>query len=227
MPSIYVAIPSPATLEQNTTKFLDAMKSGSREPQAPVFTQIAFEFVDLQLEALFHGPMRQIELTPFRKRMFDGLGSLVEKTTHGLIKTVVAKLSNDELKGLAPYVAERRIYLDGVPHVSWPLTQHFTTRFEALHEATMSGNRDNVDAQIEVMNEFIDVALDYMFSRPTSMIKLGFIARKGVDLGHSSIRSLSHTTVRKMATDLSLEENQRMSTYFYGLMKEGPDYKGG
>lgn len=226
MASIYVAIPSTPTLEENTTRFLAAMKANSREPQAPLFVQIAFEFVDLQLEALFFGPTRQIELTPFRKRLVDTLGGLIEKTTHGLIRSVVSKLSNDELRGLVAFVEERRIYIDGKPHVGYPLPQHFTTRFEALHEATMSGNHDNVEAQVSVMNEFVDLALENTFARPIELVKLGFIARKGAELGHSSIRSMAHSTIRKLATDLSLEENQRMSTYFYDLMKEGPDVPG-
>lgn len=223
MATIYVAVPSTATLEQNTDKFLANMKAGTREPQNTLFTSIAFEFVDVQLEALFFGPTRQIELTSFRKRLVDTLGSVIEKTTHGLIRSVVAKLSNDELRGLVSFVEDRRVIIDGKQHVAFPLPQHFTTRFEALHEATMSGNRDNVAAQVEVMNEFVDISLDYMFTRPIALVKLGFIARKGAELGHSTIRSLAHSTVSKLATDLSLEENQRMSTYFYDLMKEGPD----
>lgn len=226
MASIYVAIPSPGKLDANTDSFLAAMRSGSRQPQNQVFTEIAFDFLDVMLEALFYGPTRQIEHTGFRKRLIDGLGSLIEKTSHGLIRTVVAKLSNDELRALEGFVAERRLYIDGVSHVSFPLPPHFTTRFEALHEATMSGNRDNVEQQVEVMSEFVDIALDYMFKKPIDLLKLGFIARKGADIGYSSIRSLAHSTIRKLATDVSLEENQRLSTYFYNLMKEGPDYRG-
>lgn len=226
MPSIYTTIASTQTLEDNTNAFLAAMKSGTRTPQNALFTKIAFEFVDVELEALFFGPTRQIELTSFRKRLVDSLGSVIEKTTHSLIRSVVAKLSNEELGRLVSYVEERRLYLDGKPYVSFPLSQHFTTRFEALHEATMSGNGDNVEAQIAVMNEFVDTSLEYMFTKPIDLVKLGFIARKGAELGHATIRSLAHTTVRKLATDLSLEENQRLSTYFYDLMKEGPDYRG-
>lgn len=226
MASIYVAIPSPARLEENTDRFLAAMKSGTREPQNAVFTQIAFDFVDTMLEGLFHGPTQQIELTGFRKKLVDGLGNVIEKTTHGLIRSIVAKLSNDELRQLQSFVEERRLVIDGKPYVSFPLPPHFTTRFEALHEATMSGNRENAHEQADVMNEFVDVSLDYMFTRPVNLLKLGFIARKAVDLGYSSIRSVAHSTVRKLSTDVSLEENQRLSTYFYNLMREGPDYRG-
>lgn len=226
MASIYVAIPSPDRLEDNTNRFLAAMNSGSREPQNAVFTQIAFDFVDAMLEALFHGPTRQIELNGFRKKLVDSLGNVIEKTTHSLIRSIVAKLSNEELRRLQAFVEERRLVIDGKPHVSFPLPPHFTTRFEALHEATMSGSHDNANEQADVMNEFVDISLDYMFTKPVALLKLGFIARKGVDLGYTSIRSLAHSTVRKLSTDVSLEENQRLSTYFYDLMKEGPDYRG-
>ncbi|MFZ5755662.1 MAG: hypothetical protein ACOY3X_02035 [Pseudomonadota bacterium] len=226
MASIYVAIPSPDRLEQNTNTFLAAMNSGSRAPQNAVFTEIAFDFLDVMLEALFYGPTRQIELTGFRKKLVDSLGSVIEKTTHGLIRSIVAKLSNDELRHLQAFVEERRLYLDGKPHVSFPLPPRFATRFQALHDATMSGNRENSEVQSDVMNEFVDISLDYMLKKPADLLKLGFIARKGVDLGHSSIRSLAHSTVRKLSSDVSLEENQRLSTYFRDLMKEGPDYRG-
>lgn len=226
MASIYVAIPSPDRLEDNTNRFLAAMKAGSREPQNAVFTQIAFDFLDVMLEAQFYGPTRQIELTGFRKRLIDSLGSVIEKTTHGLIRSIVAKLSNDELRQLQAFVEERRLYLDGKPHVSFPLPQRFSTRFEALHDATMSGNRENAAVQADVMNEFVDISLDYMFKKPVALLKLGFIARKGVDIGHSTIQSLAHSTVAKLSSDLSLEENQKLSSYFYSLMKEGPDYTG-
>lgn len=226
MPSVYVAIPSPATLEDNTNRFLAAIKSGSREPQNTLFTQIAFDFLDVMLEGLFYGPTRQIELTSFRKKLVDTLGSVIEKTSHGLIRSVIGKASNEELRRLTAFVEERRIYIGDKPQVSFPLPQDFTTRFEALHEATMSGNRDNVEEQIKVMCEFIDISLDYMFKRPTDLMQLGFIARKASELGHSSIRSMAHSTVRKIATDVSLEENQKLSTYFYDLMQEGPDYRG-
>lgn len=226
MTCVYVAIPSPQKLEENTNQFLAAIKSGSREPQNTLFTQIAFDFLDVMLEGLFYGPTRQIELTSFRKRLVDGLGGLIEKTSHGLVRSVIAKSSNDELRRLTTFVEERRLYLDDKPYVSFPLSEGFTTRYEALHEATMSGNRSNVDEQIIVMCEFIDASLDYMFKRPIDLMQLGFIARKGADLGYASIRSLAHSTVRKIATDVSLEENQRLSTYFYNLMKEGPDYRG-
>lgn len=225
MASVYVAIPSPEKLEKNTDSFLAAMKTGSKQPQAQVFTEIAFSFLDVMLEALFYGPTRQIEHTNFRKKLIDGLGSLIEKTSHTLIKSVISKLSNDELRPLQGFVEERRIKIDGVPHIAFPLTPHFTTRFEALHEATMSGNR-SVDEQVEIMTEFVDASLDYLFKKPIDLLKLGFIARKSADLGYSAIRSMAHSTIRKLATDTSLEENQRLSQYFYSLMKEGPDYKG-
>ena len=226
MSSIYVAIPSNDKLEENTNQFLSAMKAGSREPQAARFTEIAFSFIDVQLEALFYGPTRQIELTPFRKKLVDALGGLIEKTSHGLIRSVVAKSSNEELRSLVPFVEERRIYIDGKPYTSFPLTQNFTTRYEALYEATMSGSTGNAAEQAEVMNEFIDTALDYMYKKPLELMKLGFIVRKGADLGYTSIRSLAHSTTRKLIHDVSLAENQRLSTYFYELMKEGPDYRG-
>lgn len=226
MSTVYVAIPSPPRLEENTDRFLAAMKAGSRESQSPVFTQIAFDFVDAMLGALFFGPTRQIELHGMRQKLVDGLGSVIEKTSHGLIRQVVAKLSNEEMRPLLAFVEERRLNLDGTPYISFPLTPHFTTRFEALHEATMSGSRDNIEEQVAVMNEFVDISLDYMMKKPIDMLKLGFIARKGADLGYSSVRSLAHSTVRKLAHDTSLEENQRLSMYFYGLMKEGPDYRG-
>lgn len=226
MPTIYVALPSTDRLERNTDLLLAAMNSRSREPQSKVFTEIAFEFVDVMLEGLFHGPTRQIQLHGFRKKLVDTLGSVIEKTTHSLIKTVLAKLSNEELAQLKGFVEERRLVIDGKPYVSYPLSPHFTTRFEAQHESIMSGNRDNPDGQADVMNELIDISLDYMFKRPTDLVKLGFIARKGVDIGYSTIRSVAHSTTRKMAHDLSLEENQRVSAHFYGLMRAGPDYKG-
>lgn len=226
MAAVYVAVPSSEKLEINTDKFLAAIRSRSREPQNGVFTEIAFEFVGVMLEALFYGPTRQIEHTGFRKKLIDGLGSLIEKTSHGLIRSVVAKLSNEELSALEGYVQERRLYLDGKPHVAFPLSSHFTTRFEALHEATMSGSRDNADEQAEVMCEFVDICLDYMLKKPLALIKLGFIARKSAEVGHSAMASMAHSTIRKLVRDMSLEENQRLSTYFYGLMKEGPDYRG-
>lgn len=226
MTSVYVAIPSPLKLEDNTNRFLAAIKGGSREPQNTLFTQICFDFLDVTLEGLFYGPTRQIELTSFRKKMIDGLGGLIEKTSHGLVRSVISKSSNDELRRLTAFIEDRRLYLDDKPYVSFPLPQGFPTRYEALHEATMSGNRDNVDEQIIVMCEFIDASLDYMFKRPIDLMQLGFIARKAADLGYSSIRSMAHGTVRKIAKDVSLEENQKLSVYFYNLMKEGPDYRG-
>lgn len=226
MPTVYVAVRSSDNLETSTDKFLAGLRGNSREPLNTVFTQIAFEFVDVMLEALFHGPTRQIEHTGFRKKLIDGLGSLLEKTSHTLIKTVVAKLSNDDLKKLENFVAERRLYLDGVPHVSFPLTPHFATRFEAMHEATMSGNRVDPAQQSEIMCEFVDTSLDYMMKKPLDLTRLGFIARKSADVGYSAMRSLAHSTIRKLVADVSLEENQRLSSYFYGLMKEGPDYRG-
>lgn len=226
MTSVYVAIHSPANLEDNTNRFLAAIKGGSREPQNARFTQIAFDFLDVMLGALFYGPTQQIELTSFRKRLVDGLGSLIEKTSHSMIRSVISKSSNEELRRLVVFVEERRLYLDDKPFVSFPLPSDFTTRYEALHEATMSGSRDNVEEQIIVMCEFIDITLEYIFRKPIDLLQLGFIARKGADIAYSSIRAMAHSTVRKLATDISLEENQRLSTYFYELMKEGPDYRG-
>ncbi|MFZ5722899.1 MAG: hypothetical protein ACOY33_04490 [Pseudomonadota bacterium] len=226
MASIYVAIPSPARLEENTDRFLAAMNSGTREPQNVLFTDIAFDFVDTMLEGLFHGPTRQIELTGFRRKLVDSLGGLIEKTTHGLIRSVVAKLSNEELRRLQGFVEERRLVIDGKPYVSFPLPPHFTTRYQAMHESTMSGSPVSGEARADVMNEFTDIALDYMLKRPVDLLKLGFISRKAADLGYSSMRSLAHSTVRKLSADVSLEENQRLSTYFYQLMREGPDYRG-
>lgn len=226
MPSVYVAVRSSDNLESSTDQFLAGLRNKTRDPLNKVFTQIAFEFVDVMLEALFHGPTRQIEHTGFRKKLIDALGSLLEKTSHTLIKTVVAKLSNDDLRQLEGFVSERRLYLDGVPHVSFPLSAHFATRFEAMHEATMSGNRVDPKQQSEIMCEFVDASLDYMMKKPLDLTRLGFIARKSADVGYSAMRSLAHSTIHKLVADISLEENQRLSAYFYGLMKEGPDYKG-
>lgn len=226
MPSIYIAAPSRQTLEDNVNSFLAAMKSRVHTPQNALFTQIALEFVDQELEIVFFAATRQIELTAFRTRLVDALGGLIEKTAHGLIRSIIARLDNQELARLVSYVEDRRIYLDGVSHVSFPLPEHFTTRFQVMHEALMSGNVNDVEAQLRVINEFIDIALEYLLVKPTALIDLGFLARKGVALGHSSIRSLAHSTVRKLLTDVSIAEKQRIATYFYNLMLQGPDYQG-
>lgn len=226
MTRIYIATPSPQQLEDNTNLFLAAMKSGSRAPQNQLFTTITFDFLDLMLQALFFGPTAQITLNSFRQRLTDALGSVIKSTAHGLIRSIIAKLSNEELRPLVAYVEDRRIYLDGISHTTFPLPTHFATRFQVLHEAIMSGNRDNIDEQIDVMNEFIDIALQYLLRIPIDLLKLGFIARKGAELGHATVRALAHSTVRKLATDISLEENQKLSLYFYQLMKEGPEYRG-
>lgn len=226
MVHIYAATPSPQKLEDNTNLFLAAINSGSKTPQSPLFTEISFDFLDLMLDALFFGPTRQIEMNAFRKRMADALGSLIRSTAHTLIRSIIAKLNNTELLPLVAYVKARRIYIDGVSHVTFPLPAHFTTRFEVLHEAIMAGNRNNITEQIEVMSEFIDISLHHLFRVPVDLLKLGFLARKSAELGHTAVRALAHSTVRKLATDLSLEENQKLSLYFYKLMKEGPEHQG-
>lgn len=229
MATVYTAYPSTDTLETNVNTFLAAMRSRTRDPQARLFSDIAVEFVDVMLEALFFGPTSQIELTPFRKRLVDGLGGLIEKTSHGIIKSVISRASNDELRRLEAYVEERRVYFNDAggglkPHIAFPLTPHFTTRFMALHEATMAGSgAANVAEMSEVMCEFVDTALEYMYKRPIDLMQLGIFARKAADLGLSAVRSMSHSTIHKLSADISDEERRRLSMYFYELMKEGPN----
>lgn len=146
------------------------------------------------------------------------LAGLLEKTMHGLIRLIMGSIDADEQRKLAGYLTSRRIMDGDQMRFGFALPAALGARFQAhlaqVSEGQLSGVRE---ALTRDMGEFVDLAISKFYDDFTSCMTVGFVKRKMIDTGRSTIQKAGHSTVQKLFTQMSDEELKK-AVIHYGTL---------
>lgn len=155
--------------------------------------------------------------------LLHSLAGVIKGTVHVLIRQMIGKSPNAELKEYARYLHDRTLLIDGQELFAFPLPEDLYQRFEQAFADIHAGNGEAHREQLRhLMNEFVDLAISYYFDEFTSKFKLGFILRKANDIGRATLVKACHATMNNLFPKLSQHELKLFADYFQSKMMHAP-----
>lgn len=217
----YFAFEGTDALRDSSLALLENFERRAPEPQSTLFVKVAQLFSDEIVDVLLLNIVRGGGTGFSGAGVLEQVASIIKSTVHTLIKQVLGKMSNAELQPLAAYIRERRLTLTvtGVTkdYVAFPMPADFHARFRAVLEQGARGEQNKPEL-LACMETFSEMAHKAFYDDSMQPIKLGFIARKVVDVGGAAIRKGSQSATRRLVPTMEGDELKRFSEYFLEML---------
>ena len=219
----YFAFPSSDALRDSSLTLLENFERGAREPQNTLFIRVAQLFADEVVDMLLLNLVRGSETPHSSASVIESFAGLIKTTVHGLIKQLLSKMSNEEMRPLSAVISERRLKLtqDGTEkdYICFILQPDFHARFKRVLEQGIKGER-NPDELLACMEIFSERAHEAFYEESIRPLKLGFIGRKLTDVGGAAMRKGATSANRRLVPGLAGQELIDFCTYFHGFLLE-------
>lgn len=191
-------------------------------PQAPLIVDFAQRYSDEIVDALLLNLMKGADADSAAPKALETVAGLVKGTVHALIRQVLGKLDNAELKPVADYIASRRAELtrDGVTqdYISFQLSDADHELLRKAWARAAAGEGDKTELT-QAMLRFSELAIAAFYEDSAKAIKLGFIARNMFNVGHVAISKGSKTAINRLIPSLRPREMQDFAGYFLGMLQ--------
>lgn len=189
--------------------------------QAPRIIQLAQRYSDEIVEALMLNLMKGADADSAAPKTMEKVASLIKGTVHALIRQVLHKLDNAELRPVAEYIASRRTTLtrDGETrdYISFTLSDEDYSLMQATWSRAADGAGDKTSLT-QAMQRFAELSIDAFYVDSARAIKLGFIARNMFSVGHVAISKGSRTAINHLIPALKPREMKDFGGYFLGML---------
>ncbi len=223
MPKLF-AFPASQALREDFEAILMAYagKTLPTAPQAPVVVDFAQRYSDEIVDALMLNLMKGADADSAAPKALETVAGIIKGTVHALIRQVLGKLSNAELKPVADYIASRRAELtrEGVTqdYISFQLAE---SDYKLLHGAWSKGAAGEGDKEemTRAMLRFTELAIAAFYEDSAKAIKLGFIARNMFSVGQVAISKGSKTAINRLIPSLRPREMQDFASYFLSMLQ--------
>lgn len=191
------------------------------QPQAKLAVQLTQRYTDEIVDALLLNLMRGSDADSHAPKAIETVASLIKSTVHALIRQVLGKMNNADLKPVADFIASRRVQLDGGlnDYISFELTPADHALLHGAWSAAAAGQQD-VPAMTHAMLRFSELAIQAFYEESAGAIKLGFIARNMFSVGQAAISKGSRTAISRLIPSLKARENQAFGKYFLGMLRD-------
>lgn len=217
----YFAFQASDTLRDSSLTLMENFEQGVREPQSTLFVKVAQLFTDEIVDALLLNIVKAAESNHSGAKVLEQFASVIKSTVHSLIKQVLGKMNNEELRPLSGYIKQRRLTLTqkGETHdyIAFPMPADFHARFRAVLEKGANGEKQEGEL-LACMEKFTEMSHQAFYDDSLKLIKLGFIGRKVADVGGAAIRKGSQTASRRLIPALEGGELKQFSEYFLKLL---------
>lgn len=223
----YSAFAASAELYDINQRFIANMAAGSSEPQAPVAVDLLHRFMDEVLDSYFLRPMELIKLNNMGQKVVMAGVAAIRKTSKVAISKVLGKLSNEDIKPLADYIASTMYPAEpGSRHAAYvavPISEQLDQRLSAaIANGRANGPHTVTDEFAEALCELINESIVQYFEKPVSLMKLGYIMEKFARVAMESGRGASQTVVRKVARTMNEKELLSFYKFAESIVKEMP-----
>lgn len=217
----YFAFPLSAPVQQRLDELLKNLDSGVSAPQHDLHTEVSIEISD----EIMHGCVEELIERFQAGGHGDGAGilhtllSILKSTSHVLIRQLLGKAPNEDVSRMAGFLRQRRLVLNGKPVFGFPMTAELSDRFDRTFAAVAAGQGEAHTAEVtQAMLAFADMALERFYDDFTAPMHLGFIKRKGAELGRATIHKGAHVALNKLFPSLKQKDLQIWADYFSTLL---------
>ncbi len=153
--------------------------------------------------------------------MLETVASVIKGASHTLVRQVIAKMSNADLKPLTTYIAARRTQhmVKGTlrDFISFDLAK---ADYDLLKQtwADAAAEGTNQAAMTQAMLRFSELAIQAFYQESAQAVKLGFIARNIFAVGEAAIRKGSQAAIRRLIPALKPTELKAFGRYFGDML---------
>ncbi|MCC2638214.1 MAG: hypothetical protein K0Q68_1933 [Moraxellaceae bacterium] len=216
----YFAFRASPELSESSHRLMENFEKGVHESQSTLFVKVAQLFADEIVDALLLNLVRNSS-NQANAHTLENFAGIIKSTVNTLIKQVLGKMSNEDLRPLSGYIRKRRMDLvvngETHDHIVFETPADFHARFRAVLEKGLQGELDQVEL-LACMDVFHELSLTAFYDEALQQVKLGFIGRKVADLGGAAIRKGSHSASRRSIQHMHAEDMKHFSQYFLGML---------
>lgn len=205
MPNFFGFIPSDALAQD--LKEIQA-KRNSSEALYPLRDKIVLQMVDEILENVLADLLHRFPDSD-KKQTAEKLMGFVKSTVHGLLKTLLGKADNEQVKESIAFL-DQSIFKDaqGVERFGAPLDANVVANMKgSFAEILNDGNHREIRLSLkESYKQFADLLILHFLINFTKTLGLGMIKRKAADIGASAVTKAVHIAIDKLFPTLSKDE---------------------
>ena len=218
----YFAFQASDALRDGSQQLVENFEKGVQASQSALFVKVSQLYSDEIVDTLLLNIVRASEKEA-SARILGSFASLIKSTVHALIRQVLSKMSNEELRPLSVVIRSHRLTItrDGVTtdYIAFPMPDDFHATFRSVLQAAIDGERQPEQLG-DCMLRFSDMAHEAFYDDSVKPLKLGFFGRKMVDMGGAAIRKGSHSASRSLIPTLHGKELQDFATYMQAFLIE-------
>lgn len=213
--SILFVIPASPELARDVAELRTQIGADPKRSKA-LFHLIGNRYVDDVVNGLVLDFLHESRQTQPRMRsLIETLAGLIKTISHGLVGQAFAKLTPEKGAVVLTFIDERLCERPGGLGLGVPLDPSIAAGIDraVMLAATQQLTSDRV-ALLATVQQVIDRAIDFHYKKPFSMLDLGFILRKGVDVGYDTIRSGAMSTMEKTVNEADEAELADLAQFF-------------
>lgn len=222
--SVHIAFVSSPELRRDSEQLITQVEAGSRESQGELMISTINRCADEILQVFFVDLIDLLHLNPLLAKVITGAVATIKTTVHGIARTIIHKLDNQQLTPLAEYMGGIMLTApdtsgDPTPYVGFPVSEETQARLQKLLQDMRKDDPKQHERELaSLLNEITDRALDAYMLTPIELLKLGLILRKTSEGGVSVIRGAIHLVIRKVLPDLDGNQLLAIANHLSGLV---------
>jgi hypothetical protein len=195
-------IPASPALARDVSELRSNLNLDAKRAKA-LYVAIGNQYVDDVVDGLVLGFLNESRgSTPRMRSLVETLAKLIKSIAHGLVGQAFAKLNPETGSVVLEFIDQRLCQRAEGPGLGIPIDPSMVDGIEranvAARESRLASDRASL---LTTMKGVIDRSIDYHYKQPFAMLELGFLLRKGVDVGYDAIRSGAMSTIEKSITE--------------------------
>ena len=192
-------------------------------PQAAVAVRLAQRYADEIVDAVIGNLLKGADANGAAPKVLETVINIIKGTVHALIRQILSKMPNKELRSVVDYVETCRTQLlvDGKPRdfISFELSEADYALLKESWSAAARGEGDRAKVT-QAMNRFGELAIEAYYDDSAEAMKLGFIARNMFSVGHAAISKGAKMAISRLVPSLSERELRDFAAYFESMLKD-------
>ncbi len=205
--TVYYAMTLSEQLRSDISTLLTNLDQPGSAPQHALHTQISIAMADEILENLLMSLINAMKHNGEGAGILGTLANLIKGTVHVLIRQLLGKHDNAEVSKMAQYLRDKSLLLNGESRFGFAMPEPLgQTMMDLLAKIDAGEGVAHKADMTRAMLTFTDMAIDRFYDDFVAPMELGFIKRKAVDIGRSTIHKGAHAAIGKLFPQLGEAE---------------------
>lgn len=220
-----VALPLEDDYLVPSNEIVEHLNQGKSAPLASKTVKTTQILIDHMFELMVDGLIDQVDMKPFAHKLIHQVSSLVHKAVNVLVKKVIGKLSNKELRPIVEYYKSLEIEHEGKRYLGYKVEENIVALIDSCIVHLEAGNIEASKAELVIiLEDVIENGLDIFLLETMSKVRLGMIARKLVDVTHTTIDKAVPPALHKIIDHMEQSELEQLKDFLLEFLIEDENF---